>query len=1079
MPFLPPKPRSGTVIIFRVTRDPTHGVGPAVPSAGGHRLLKSTKSSPKAKKVAKPAKAAPKSSASKLLKKPAPNGRAKVRVAPAKTQPAVPAKKDAPKSGKRQVEIKPAKPVVPVKAIKAGKAVKAEVPAAVVAPAPPDQDAAPVYTIEPIAAVGHIERKPMPPLPPPKRSQSKKLDPPTKLNLGKMTYSFEDGGAEMRDLLGGKGSGLGEMTRIGLPVPPGFTITTEVCRRYMELGRQLPPGLEEEMHRRIAELERKTGKEFGGETNPLLVSVRSGARVSMPGMMDTVLNLGLNNRTCNALVVLTKNDKFAWDAYRRFVQMFATVVLGMKRDPFEEVVKRYISKARIESESELTALAFRNMTSEFKALVRHHTKKDFPEDVFVQLRMAVEAVFNSWNSKRAIEYRKHERIPDWWGTAVNVVTMVFGNMGEDSGTGVAFTRNPSTGEKKLYGEFLPNAQGEDVVSGSRTPFKITELERRNPKLYKQFADIATTLEKHYHDMQDIEFTVERAKLYVLQTRSGKRSAAAAIQIAADMVKEHLISREEALTRIDPASIQALLHAQLDEKAAAHPLTKGLNASPGAAAGIAVFDPDTAVEMRRQNKRTILVRPMTTPDDVHGMIASEGILTSQGGATSHAAVVARGMGKPAVVGTESILIDLRSRSFTVKGHVVHEGDPITIDGTTGNVYLGELGMQAAKMSSQFQHILTWADDYKRLGVWANADTPEDAQKARDFGAEGIGLCRTEHMFMQTERLPVVQEMIMAETPDSRRKCLEQLLPMQRDDFRGILKAMKGLPVTIRLLDPPLHEFLPSLEELLVETTELRVTKGDPSLLAKKDKILRRVRTLHESNPMLGLRVCRLGIVYPEIYQMQVRGIMEAAVELKKEKVDARPLIMIPGVGTVTEMKALRDLVVNEAERILKEAGVKVHYEVGTMIELPRACLVAHRIAEHAEFFSFGTNDLTQTVFGYSRDDAEGSFIPVYLERKILREDPFKIIDQDGVGEMMKMAMERGRMSRPDLKIGICGEHGGEPTSVDFCHKIGLDYVSCSPFRVPVARLAAAQSVLRERAAAAAAATDGKKKKVDQD
>jgi pyruvate,orthophosphate dikinase len=1015
-------------------------------------------------KSAKPAKLAKPVKSAKAIKVAKPVAVAKPVVAAKSVKLASPAKNG--------------KPVPPVKGPKlsaAAKAVKAaEAQGLVMAEVTETVPAVPVEVL--IPPLGHIERRPMPKLPTQRVKTPKKLDPPSKLHLGKMTYTFEDGGADMRDLLGGKGAGLGEMTRIGLPVPPGFTITTEVCRRYVELGRQFPPGLEEEIHRRISELERKTGKEFGGETNPLLVSVRSGARVSMPGMMDTVLNLGLNNRTCNALVVLTKNDKFAWDAYRRFVQMFATVVLGMKRDPFDEVIERYVAKARIPSESDLTALAFRNMTSEFKALVRHYTKKDFPEDVYSQLRMAVDAVFNSWNSKRAQEYRKHERIPDWWGTAVNVVTMVFGNMGEDSGTGVAFTRNPSTGEKKLYGEFLPNAQGEDVVSGSRTPLSITELEKRSPKLFKQFLEIAATLEKHYHDMQDIEFTVERGKLFILQCRSGKRSAAAAIQIAADMVKEHHITRDEAVMRIDPGSIQALLHAQLDDKVKVKPATRGLNAAPGAATGVVVFEPDEAVELKRENKRCVLVRPMTTPDDVHGMIAAEGILTSQGGATSHAAVVARGMGKPAVVGCEAILIDLRARQFTIKGTniVVKAGDPITIDGTTGYVYLEEMPMQAARISPQFQHILTWADEYKRLGVWANADTPEDAQKARDFGAEGIGLCRTEHMFMQQERLPVVQEMIMAETPDSRRKCLEQLLPMQREDFKGILKAMKGLPVTIRLLDPPLHEFLPSLEDLLVETTELRITKSDATLLAKKDKILRRVRALHESNPMLGLRVCRLGIVYPEIYQMQVRAIVEAAVELRKEKIDARPFIMIPGVGTVTEMIAVKGLVVKEAERIIKEAGVKLAYQVGTMIELPRACLVAHRIADHAEFFSFGTNDLTQTVFGYSRDDAEGTFIPAYLEKKILREDPFQVIDRDGVGEMMRMAMERGRSTRPDIKLGICGEHGGDPTSVTFCHELGLDYVSCSPFRVPVARMAAAQAVLRERAAA-----DKAPKKKDQD
>ncbi|MDQ6931583.1 MAG: pyruvate, phosphate dikinase [Candidatus Eremiobacteraeota bacterium] len=879
--------------------------------------------------------------------------------------------------------------------------------------------------------------------------------------MSKFVYFFEEGNAQMRDLLGGKGAGLAEMTSAGLPVPEGFTVTTEACLRFFDSGGIFPQGLAQEISQAMHTLQRRSGKEFGGIDNPLLVSVRSGARSSMPGMMDTILNLGLNDRTVVGLARLTLNERFAWDAYRRFIMMFSSVVLGLEKRPFEELIARTKQSLGIVADPQIDAEQWKALVSKFNEIVAERTGSSFPQDVQDQLDLAIRAVFHSWNSKRAIDYRRYNKIPDDWGTAVNVVSMVFGNMGDDSGTGVAFTRDPNTGENKLFGEYLRNAQGEDVVAGIRTPEKISDLERSQPAVYRQFCDIARRLERHYKDVQDLEFTVERGTLYMLQTRNAKRSAEAAVRIAIDLVNEGLITRREALGRVDAEVLDQLFHARIDPTEHYDVLAKGLNASPGAATGEIVFDPDTAVQWHARGKSVVLVRIETTPDDVHGMIASAGILTAKGGATSHAAVVARGMGKPCVAGCDVLQIDLRSRTLSVDSLTLREGDPITVDGTTGNVIGKALSLidPPSTLPAWLAQYLSWADEERRLEIWANADTPEDARKARELGATGIGLCRTEHMFMQSERLPVMQEMILADSLPGRMAALDRLLPFQREDFKGILSAMHGLPVTIRLLDPPLHEFLPSLEDLLVSTTELRLQRGETSDEYRgKARLLRRVRQLHEQNPMLGLRVCRLGIVFPEIYAMQVRAIFQAACELKKQGIDVRPDVMIPGVGTKEEMQKTFQAVRSVAEAVTGENGIDVPYRIGTMIELPRACLIADELAEFAQFFSFGTNDLTQTTYGYSRDDAEASFIPHYLEQKILKEDPFQVLDRRGVGSLMQEAVRRGRSRVSDLKIGICGEHGGEPSSVAFCHQIDLDYVSCSPYRVPIARLSAAQAAL---------------------
>jgi pyruvate, orthophosphate dikinase len=777
--------------------------------------------------------------------------------------------------------------------------------------------------------------------------------------------------------------------------------------------------------------------------------------------MDTILNLGLNDDTVLALARLTGNDRFAYDAYRRFMAMFGTIVLDIPKDEFDRVVDEAKQKAGVASDPELGADRWKEVIAQFREIVRVHTGEPFPQDVYQQLELAIGAVFDSWHSKRAADYRKFNKISDDGGTACSVCTMVFGNLGDDSGTGVAFTRDPNTGEKTLFGEYLRNAQGEDVVAGIRTPMKISDLQSSQPDVYAQFVAIAHQLETHYRDMQDLEFTVERGKLWMLQTRSAKRSAEAAVKIALDFVHEGLVTTAEALQRVDAASLDQLFHARIDPHEKYAVAGKGLNASPGAATGQIVFDADTAAERGAAGDAVILVRVETAPDDVHGMIAAKGVLTSRGGATSHAAVVARGMGKPCVAGFDAMTVDYRSKTATIGDAVLKEGDWVTIDGTTGNVVIGQLALipPPSQLPDWLTEFLAWADEAMRLEVWANADTPDDARKARELGATGIGLCRTEHMFMQPDRLPVVQQMIISDTPQARADALARLLPFQKADFTGILEAMAGHPVTIRLLDPPLHEFLPSLEELLVETTELRMSTGEKDpVYQEKMRVLARVRALHEENPMLGLRVCRLGILYPEIYAMQVRAIFEAACDLRERGIDVQPDVMIPGVGTIEEMRVTYDAAKAVADEVILTRGVEVRYRIGTMVELPRACIVAGELAAIAEFFSFGTNDLTQTAYGYSRDDAEASFIPRYLELKILKDDPFQVLDREGVGELMRVGVERGRATRPNLKIGICGEHGGEPSSVAFCDELGLDYVSCSPYRVPIARLAAAQSAL---------------------
>ena len=878
----------------------------------------------------------------------------------------------------------------------------------------------------------------------------------------KAIYFFEEGSGDQRDLLGGKGAGLAEMTRAGLPVPPGFIITTEQCLEFYRVGRKFPDGLEERLRASMRELEKRTGKGFGVAENPLLVSVRSGARVSMPGMMDTILNLGLNSATVEGLAKLTDNERFAYDAYRRFITMFSSVVLEINKEHFDHLLDAAKAKLGVKSDPQLSAADWKALIPQYLDVVKREAKRDFPQDVMEQLDLAIGAVFDSWNSKRAIDYRAYNKMSDDWGTAVSVVSMVFGNMGDDSGTGVAFTREPNTGARELFGEYLRNAQGEDVVAGIRTPEKISDLQNSQPEVYAQFIAIAKQLETHYKDMQDLEFTVERGKLYMLQTRSGKRSAEAAVKIALDFVHDGLISKEEAIMRVEPRQLEALFFARIDPDVKYEKAGTGLNASPGAATGHVVFDADTAAEWGKQGKAVILVRNETAPDDVHGMIAAKGVLTCKGGATSHAAVVARGMGLPCVCGFEEMVIDPRAKTATIGETVLKEGDWLTIDGTTGNVVIGKLDLipPPSEQPAWLAEFLGWADEIKRLMVWGNADTPEDSRKARDLGATGIGLCRTEHMFMQQNRLPIVQDMILAETPEAKAAALAKLLVFQKEDFLGILEAMAGYPVTVRLLDPPLHEFLPSLESLVEETTELHLTKGeaDPDYIAKM-KMLARVRQLSEVNPMLGLRMCRLGIVSPEIYAMQVRALFEAACELRARGVDAMPDVMIPGVGTAQEMRITYDAAKTVADAVIAETGVPVPYRIGTMIELPRACVVADELAEIAQFFSFGTNDLTQTTFGYSRDDADTTFIPTYVQQKILKESPFQVLDRQGVGELMKMGIAKGRGTNASLKIGICGEHGGDPSSVMFCDELGLDYVSCSPYRVPIARLAAAQGSVK--------------------
>lgn len=881
----------------------------------------------------------------------------------------------------------------------------------------------------------------------------------------KWVYHFAEGNKEMKDLLGGKGANLAEMTRAGLPVPPGFTITTEACNQYYADGKRLSAELIEQVDQALGRLEEMTGKSFGSSDDPLLVSVRSGSVFSMPGMMDTILNLGLNDQTVEGLARLTGNPRFAYDSYRRFIQMFSDVVLGVDSYLFEEVISDQKEKRGVKQDPDLSAEDWQEVIRKFKQIVSKEKKIDFPQDPKEQLLQAIQAVFASWNNQRAMIYRKLNKISDSLGTAVNVQLMVFGNMGSDSGTGVAFTRNPSTGENELYGEFLINAQGEDVVAGIRTPEPISQLKSIMPEVYAQFLQISQQLERHYKDLQDIEFTIERGKLYLLQTRNGKRTAQAAVKVAVQMVKEGLIDRETAIMRVDPEQLNQLLHRRVNEKAKLDILVKGLPASPGAATGKVVFDADDAENLAKKGEKVILVRPETTPEDIHGIIAAEAVVTSRGGMTSHAAVVARGMGKPCICGCDGIKIDLHKKEFRVGEVIVREGDLISIDGALGTVMLGHVPLVDPELSPEFLELLSWADQVKELGVRANADNPDDAAKARQFGAEGIGLCRTEHMFMSPDRVPIVQAMIMAETVEERQHALAQLLPMQQNDFYHIFKEMQGLPVTIRLLDPPLHEFLPNLEELIVEVDRLR-RSDHPDLiqLRSKEEILRKVRSLHELNPMLGHRGCRLGIVYPEIYAMQIEAIFNAAFALLNEGINVEPEIMIPLVGHVNELAFMRELVDQTYQRVKQSYQVEINYVVGTMIEIPRAALTADQIAQHADFFSFGTNDLTQTTFGFSRDDAEGKFLHYYLDHKILPDNPFIVLDRDGVGKLIETGVNLGHSTKADLKTGICGEHGGEKNSIEFCYLTGLNYVSCSPYRVPLARLASAQASIKHRKAA---------------
>jgi pyruvate,orthophosphate dikinase len=860
-----------------------------------------------------------------------------------------------------------------------------------------------------------------------------------------------DGNAKMKNILGGKGANLAEMTNLGIPVPPGFTISTEMCINYYKKNKKLPPDFFKEIKRYVEKVEKAMEKKFGSKDNPLLVSVRSGAAISMPGMMDTILNLGLNDESIKGLIRQTKDERFAYDAYRRFIQMFSDVVLKLEKNKFESIIEEEKKRKGVKLDIELTAKDWQKITVEFKKFFKKEMGYDFPQDVWKQLKMAILAVFESWNNPRAITYRNLNKIPHTLGTAVNVQAMVFGNMGEDSGTGVAFTRNPSTGDKHFYGEFLINAQGEDVVAGIRTPQSIEKLKRIMPSIYNQLYKIQEKLEKHFKDMQDIEFTIEKGKLFMLQTRTGKRTAQAQVKIAVDMVKEKLISKKEAIMRVDPSSLDQLLHPMIDPSLKLQAIARGLAASPGAAVGEVVFNAQEAILEAEKGKKVILVRKETSPEDVGGMAAAKGILTSTGGLTSHAAVVGRGMGKPCVVGCGDIVVDEEKGYFKVNSKLVKKNEYISINGSSGEVFLGKVNLVEPKLSGEFAILMKWADDLRESGVRTNADTPADAKIAREFGAEGIGLCRTEHMFFGKDRLPKMQKMILSSTPEERKRALDELLPLQKEDFKGIFKAMKGFAVTIRLLDPPLHEFLPKTDN---EIEELAKRLG-----VDKKKVEETTHNLQEFNPMLGFRGCRLGIVYPEIIKMQAQAIFEAAAELKKKGIKVKPEIMVPLVGHINEIIITKGYIDETGLEVMRKYKVKINYSVGTMIEVPRATLTADEIASIAEFFSFGTNDLTQMTFGFSRDDA-GRFLKEYLKNKILPFDPFVSVDEEGVGKLMKLAVELGRKTRKDLKIGICGEQGGDPQTVKFCYKIGLDYVSCSPFRVPIARLAAAQASVEE-------------------